>query len=53
MYSPFRLEQEYLDRFYDIDIDPEPLLDGEYSHDDVMEYLDYKEKEKRELIIFG
>ena len=46
MYTPFKLEREYIDRFSTIGIDPEPLMDGEYSHDDIIEYLDWEEREQ-------
>jgi len=46
MYAPFKLEREYIDRFSNLGIDYEPLMDGEYSHDDIIEYLDWEEREK-------
>ena len=50
MYAPFKLEREYIDRFSDIGINYEPLMDGEYSHDDIIEYLDWEEREKERQI---
>ena len=46
MYTPFKLEREYIDRFSTLGIDPEPLLDGEYSRDDVIGFLSDRELEQ-------